>query len=82
MFIINILIITDEEKSLNIYIKHAQSDTFPKAFSADVLGKGPLKTSHIRQPKPHISEDLTIIKYWKHFIKHLTQTQIRFPLTF
>jgi len=32
--------------------------TFPKAFKDEVLGKEPLNTSQMRQPTPHISEDL------------------------
>ena len=32
--------------------------TFPNDFNDDVLGNGPLNTSHIKQPSPHISDDL------------------------
>ena len=34
--------------------------TFPRDFRAPVRGKLPLKTSHIKQPNPHMSADLQL----------------------
>ena len=43
--------------------------TFPITLREDVLGKSPLKVSQIKQPSPHMSEDLQIDK--------VTQTNLK-----
>lgn len=37
--------------------------TLANSFKVDCLCTGPLKTSHIKQPKPHISAELKIYDY-------------------
>lgn len=44
--------------------KNSYELTLPNAFNDEVCGKGPLNTSHIKQPTPHMSDDLQ----YKHII--------------
>lgn len=39
------------------------TNTFSNIFKEDCWCKGPLKTSQIRQPKPHISDELKKIDF-------------------